>query len=75
MEFVTLLWMPIAVSAVLVFIASSLVHMVFKWHNVDYRKLANEDEVRAAIRSGSPATPGEYMIPHCLDGKDFKNPA
>lgn len=73
MEFLTLLWMPIVVSAVLVFIASSLIHMVFKWHDADYRKLANEEEVAAAIRAGG-ATPGGYMIPHCGHGTDFKKP-
>ncbi len=64
------LWMPIVVTAVAVFIASSLIHMVFKWHNSDYRKLANEDAVRAAISAGSPA-PGQYILPHCQDMKDL----
>jgi Flp pilus assembly protein TadB len=67
------LWIPIVLSAVLVFAASALIHMVFKWHNSDYRKLANEDEVRAAIRSSSPA-PGQYMIPHCGDPKEMQKP-
>ncbi|NGY04079.1 hypothetical protein [Solimonas terrae] len=65
------LWLPILVSAVGVFVASSLVHMVFKWHNADYLKLTNEDEVAAALRkSGAP--PGQYVIPHCLDMKDLQ---
>ena len=64
------LWMPILVTAVLIFIASSLIHMVFKWHNSDYRMLGNEDEVRAAIRAAS-AAPGQYVIPHCADMKDM----
>lgn len=68
------LWLPILVSAVLVFIASSLIHMVFKWHNADYRKLANEDEVAAAIRKGN-ATPGQYTLPHCLGMKEMQDPA
>jgi hypothetical protein len=67
------LWIPIVLSAVLVFAASSLIHMVFKWHNPDYRKLANEDEVRAAIRSSSPA-PGQYVIPYCTDPKEMQKP-
>lgn len=67
------LWLPILLSAVFVFVASSLVHMVFKWHNSDYRKLPNEDEVRAAIRKGGPA-PGQYVLPHCGDMKDMGNP-
>jgi len=67
------LWLPILLSAVAVFIASSLIHMVFKWHNSDYHKLPNEDEVRAAIRKGGPA-PGQYVIPHCTDMKEMANP-
>ena len=42
------LWLPVVVTAVLIFVASSLIHMVFKWHNSDYRKIANEGQVRAA---------------------------
>lgn len=67
------LWIPIVLSAVLVFVASSLIHMVFKWHNPDYHKFANEDEVRAAIRAGNPA-PGQYVIPYCPDPKDMQKP-
>jgi hypothetical protein len=58
------LWLSILVTAAAVFIASSLIHMVFKWHNSDYRKLSNEDAVRDAIRAGSPA-PGQYILPYC----------
>jgi hypothetical protein len=68
------LLLPALLSAVLVFIASSLVHMVVKWHNSDYRKLSNEDEVRAAIHKGR-ATPGQYVLPHCLHGEDMRDPA
>ena len=68
------LWLPIVLGAVVVFITSSLVHMVFKWHNSHYLKLPNEDEVRAAIRKGG-AAPGHYVVPHCLDMKDMQSPA
>ncbi len=63
------LWMPILLTAVLIFVASSLIHMVFKWHNSDYRKFDNEDEVRNAVRASTP--PGQYFIPHCVDMKDM----
>jgi hypothetical protein len=68
------LWLPILLSAVAVFLASSLIHMVVKWHASDYRALPNEDEVRAAVRKGSPA-PGQYVLPHCADMKDMQTPA
>ena len=68
------LWLPIVVAAIFVFVASSLIHMVFKWHNSDYRKLANEDDVMAALRAGS-AAPGQYVVPHCADMKQMQNEA
>lgn len=59
------LWMPILLSAVFVFIASSILHMVFKfWHMPDGSGFSNEDEVGAAIRKGN-AGAGMYMIPYC----------
>jgi len=67
------LLLPILVSTVFIFIASSLIHMVLKWHNPDYRQLPNEDEVRAAL--GKPSiTPGQYIFPHCKDGKAMQSP-
>lgn len=67
------LWLPLLIAAVGVFIASSLIHMVFKWHNSEYSGLVNEDEVRAALRKGG-AGPGQYVLPHCTDMKEFQTP-
>ena len=67
------LWLPILLTAIFIFIASSVIHMVLKWHNPDYRRLSNEDEVRAAIRAGSPL-PGLYALPHCTEMKDMQKP-
>jgi len=71
MDFLAQLWLPIVASAVLVFVASSIIHMVVKWHNSDYRKLTNEEDVRTAVRAGAPS-PGQYVIPHCPDMKDMQ---
>ena len=68
------LWLPILLSAVVVFVISSLIHMVFKWHAPDYRGFANEDAVRDAIRAGGP-TPGHYVVPYCKDMKDMAGEA
>lgn len=68
------LWLPILLSAVVVFLISSLIHMVVKWHNRDYRAFANEDAIREAIRAGN-AAPGRYVIPHCPDMKDMGSDA
>lgn len=65
--------LPLVVAAVLVFVASSLIHMVIKWHNSEYLRLGNEDEVRDAIRKASPA-PGQYVIPYCAGMKDAGSP-
>jgi hypothetical protein len=67
------LWIPIVLAAVLVFVMSSLIHMVFKWHNSDYHGFSNEDEVRAAIRKANPA-PGAYIVPYCADPKEMGKP-
>jgi hypothetical protein len=67
------LLLPIVLSAVFVFITSSLVHMVFKYHASDYTRLPNEDAVRAAIRSGNPG-PAQYIIPYAASMKEMDAP-
>ncbi len=69
----TQLWLPIIASAIAVFFASSLIHMVLKYHNSDYRKTPNEDEVRAALKPVANA-PGMYFVPHMLDMKETQKP-
>ena len=66
------LWMPILLSAVFVFVASSIIHMVLPYHRSDYKKLPDEDKVLAALRS-SGVSRGVYMFPHCTH-KDMKSP-
>ena len=43
---ISALWLPILLSAVIVFVASSIIHMVLPVHRGDYRKLPEEDRVR-----------------------------
>ncbi len=64
---------PIVLSAVGVFVMSSLIHMVFKWHNSEYHGFSNEEEVRRVVRAGNPA-PGQYILPYCPDHKDMMKP-
>lgn len=73
MNAVALLWLPILLAAVFVFIASSIVHMVLKWHASDYNGFSNEDDVAAALRAGQPK-PGIYVIPYCKDMKEMGSP-
>jgi hypothetical protein len=63
------LWLPILLSAVAVFVASSVIHMFLPWHNKDFKKLPAEDEVMAALRPfGIP--PGEYVMPHACNNAE-----
>lgn len=64
------LWLPIVLSAVIVFVASSIMHMALKYHQGDYRKLPDEDSVRAALRG---VTRGLYMFPFCKH-QEMKSP-
>ena len=56
------LWLPLLLSSVIVFIASSVIHMAPLWHKNDYPKLSEESRLMDAVRPlGIP--PGDYMIP------------
>lgn len=67
----TALWLPIVVSAVICWIASSLIWTVLPWHKSDYAKTGDEEGVRAALKGLSP---GFYNVPHVEDMKDLKKP-
>jgi hypothetical protein len=67
------LWLPILLSAVFVFIVSTIVHMFLGYHNRDYTRLPNEDAVRAALRAGNPE-PRQYIIPYCASMKEMDSP-
>lgn len=67
------LWAPIVVSALFVFVASWIIHMVLKYHRSDFGKVPNEDEVRRALREAS-IPPGEYVIPHAETAADMALP-
>ena len=63
MSILAALWLPIVLSAVFVFVLSAIIHMVLKYHNSDYKRLPNEDAVRAAIRERQRAGPRQYIFP------------
>ena len=68
------LWLPILLSAVIVFVASSIIHMVLTYHRNDFSKLPNEDGVMDALRQlGVP--PGDYLFPKPDSAKAMKDPA
>jgi hypothetical protein len=68
------LWLPILVSAVFVFLASSFIHMVLPIHAGDYRRLPSEDAVMESLRKHN-IPPGDYLLPRAGSMKDMANPA
>jgi hypothetical protein len=66
------LWLPILVAAVLVFVASSLIHMVLKYHANDYGPLPDEAAAADALR---PVGRGQYTIPYASGMKAMGEPA
>src|SRR5438105_15523454 len=67
------LWLPILLSAVFVFIVSSVIHMTRLWHKNDFPKMPNEEGFRDAVRSLA-IPPGEYMVPRPSSGADMRSP-
>jgi hypothetical protein len=66
------LWLPILLSAVFIFLASFILHMALPWHRNDYARLPNEDRVMDALRPfGIP--PGDYMAPACKSPAEMKS--
>src|SRR5258708_8669914 len=70
---ITALWLPILLSAVIVFVASSIMHMVLPYHKSDYRKLPEEDRVVDALRAAGVAPGPAYHFPHTTR-KEMKSP-
>jgi len=68
------LWIPILVSAVVVFLASSVLHMVLPYHRSDFGKVPAEDELMEAMRKLG-LSPGNYMLPHASSPGAMKDPA
>jgi hypothetical protein len=69
----TALWLPILLSAVFVFILSSLIHMVMPWHKGDYPMVPSEDAFRAAVGPLN-IPPGDYMVPRAAGMDAMKSP-
>ena len=69
----TALWLPIVLSAVAVFVASSIIHMVLTYHRSEYQKLPGEDKLREAMRNEGVA-PGFYSFPCAASTKDMSSP-
>ena len=67
------LWLPVVLSAVIVFVASSVIHMTPLWHKNDYPKMPREAEVLDALRPLA-IPPGDYFIPRASGMKEMRSP-
>ena len=68
------LWLPILVAAVLVFLASSVIHMVLPIHKTDWKKVPDKDAMQDAVRRLG-ITPGDYTVPCGGSSSGMKEPA
>jgi hypothetical protein len=68
-----MLWLPVLLSAAIVFILSSIIHMLSPWHKSDYPKMPNEDKVMDALRP-LKIPPGDYVVPRPSDREDMQSP-
>jgi hypothetical protein len=67
------LWMPIILSAVFVFIALSVMHMLPGWHKGDMTAVPGEAKVMETLR-GLNVPPGDYRFPFSNSVDEMKTP-
>lgn len=65
---------PIVLSAILVFLVSSVIHMVLSYHKGDFVKLPAEDDILEAFRRANVPS-GDYSAPYCASPKEMQEPA
>ena len=69
----TALIVPILLSSVIVWVASSVIHMLLPWHKGDYPKVPDEPRFRTAV-GPLAIPPGDYMVPRCDSMAEMKSP-
>ena len=67
------LWLPILLSAVFVFVVSSIIHMVLGYHANDFKKVPSQDAVMDALRPFA-IPPGDYFLPRAGSMKEMGTP-
>jgi hypothetical protein len=70
----SMLWMPILVATVLVFVASSVIWMALPYHKSDTRRLPDEGAALEPLIK-QDLSPGMYRFPWADDMKEMKEPA
>jgi hypothetical protein len=58
---------------VIVFIASSILHMALPWHNKDYGRVPDEERLRAALQPLA-IPPGDYVVPRPHGREEMRAP-
>lgn len=66
------LWLPILLSAVTVFIISSIIHMTLGYHANDYKELPNEKDILEDLRKYN-IPEGDYYFPRPKNMKDISS--
>lgn len=67
------LWLPVVVSGVLVFVASSIIRMLLGYHANDWVAVPDEDAFRRAV-GPLAIPPGDYTVPRCTSMKEMGSP-
>lgn len=67
------LWLPVLLSAVLVFLASSVIHMLLSYHAGDAGPLPEQGKVMDALRPFE-IPPGDYAVPRPASMKEMNTP-
>lgn len=68
---ITSLLLPILLSAVAVFIVSSIIHMLLGYHNTDFKQIPSEGQVLDDLRKAN-IPPADYVMPYAKDNKERK---
>jgi len=66
------LWLPIVLSAVIIFVASFIMHMLLPYHRSDYKQLPDEEKSLSALRATNLKR-GLYVFPFGTH-KEMKSP-
>ena len=69
----TQLWLPIVLSAVFVFLASSIIWMALPYHKADIKVLPDEKALTEPLAK-LDLPPGTYMWPNCGSGESQNSP-
>lgn len=69
----TALWLPILLSAALVFVASSIIHMLLGYHSSDWSSFDREEGILDALRPFA-LKPGDYVAPRPKSMADMNTP-